>query len=270
MTSITLPLSDGSGRLGYREAGQGAPLVLIHGVGLQSAAWSPQIDALSDSHHVYALDMPGHGDSSPLPEGSELPDFVAWLDRAVATFGLTRFSLAGHSMGALIAGGYAVTHPDKVARVALVNGVFRRDPAARAAVEERARQLREGQVDHDTPLDRWFGDAASDRAARARVAEWLHAVDLGGYATAYGAFSRGDATYADRFGAIRCPLLALTGSEDRNSAPEMSQAMAAAAPKGKALIVEGHRHMVNLTAPEMVTAAMRDWLALPDAEHEAA
>ena len=40
----------------------------------------------------------------------------------------------------------------------------------------------------------------------------------------------------------------------------MSHAMAAAAPQGRALVIEGHRHMVNLTAPETVTAALQDWL----------
>lgn len=275
MISTTLPpsdltLSDGTGRLGYRQAGSGAPLVLIHGVGLQSAAWGPQLAALSDSHHVVALDMPGHGASAPLPEGAQLEDYVAWLDRAVQALGLTRFSLAGHSMGALIAGGYAATHPGKVARVALVNGVFRRDASARAAVEGRASLLSAGQVDHDTPLDRWFGATSVEQAARAKVDGWLRSVDLSGYATAYGAFARGDATYADRFATIRCPLLALTGSEDQNSSPAMSHAMAAAAPRGRAEIVEGHRHMVNLTAPEAVNAALRRWLATPETAEETA
>ncbi|MCA2012324.1 alpha/beta fold hydrolase [Cereibacter sphaeroides] len=275
MTSTTpppseLPLAGGTGRLGYRQAGSGAPLVLIHGVGLQSAAWEPQIAALSDSHHVYALDMPGHGGSSPLPEGARLEDYVAWLDRAVQALGLTRFSLAGHSMGALIAGGYAATHPAKVARVALVNGVFRRDPAARAAVEGRASLLRAGQVDHDTPLDRWFGASEAEQAARAKVDGWLRGVELSGYATAYGAFAQGDATYADRFPAIRCPLLALTGSGDLNSSPAMSRAMAEAAPHGWAEVIDGHRHMVNLTAPEAVNTALRHWLATPETQEETA
>ena len=60
--------------------GAGEPLVLIHGVGLRLDAWAAQIEGLSATHRVIALDMPGHGGSAPLPMGAQLPDFVAWLD----------------------------------------------------------------------------------------------------------------------------------------------------------------------------------------------
>ena len=49
MTSKTLRLSDGA-KVSYRAAGHGTPVVLLHGVGMQSAAWIPQINALSESH----------------------------------------------------------------------------------------------------------------------------------------------------------------------------------------------------------------------------
>ncbi|QDI74271.1 MULTISPECIES: alpha/beta fold hydrolase [Leisingera] len=260
MTPTTLPLSEPYGTVTCQRAGRGDPLVLIHGVGMQAAAWGPQIEALSNSHEVIALDMPGHGGSAPLPEGAELPDYVAWLHEVLTALDLGPVSLAGHSMGALIAGGYAVCHPQNAARVALLNGVFRRSAGARAAVEARAAEIRAGSFDLETPLARWFGESAADQAARVKVAGWLSAVNLAGYAAAYTAFARGDSTYADGFGGIRCPLLALTGDGDPNSTPEMAEAMAQAAPRGRAVVIEGHRHMVNLTAPAEVNAALRDWL----------
>lgn len=61
MASTNRQLSDSYGTLAYRERGQGMPVVLIHRVGLQSVAWHPQIDALSQTHSVIAVDMPGHG-----------------------------------------------------------------------------------------------------------------------------------------------------------------------------------------------------------------
>ncbi|OBY28089.1 alpha/beta fold hydrolase [Leisingera sp. JC1] len=260
MTSTILPLSEPYGAVTCLRAGEGSPLVLIHGVGMQSAAWGPQIEAFAQTHEVIALDMPGHGGSAPLPEGAELPDYVAWLHGALQALNLGPVSLAGHSMGALIAGGYAVSHQENVARVALLNGVFRRSSDARAAVEARAAEIRTGCFDLETPLARWFGDSPADQQARAQVGKWLSAVNLQGYAAAYTAFARGDSTYADGFAGISCPLLALTGDGDPNSTPEMAQAMAAAAPQGRAIVIEGHRHMVNLTAPAEVNAALHDWL----------
>ena len=264
MTLTTLQLSDPSRRVSYRLSGQGAPLVLIHGVGMQSAAWGPQIAALSATNAVYALDMPGHGGSDPLPmKEPGLEDYVAWLAEVLAALDLPSVSLAGHSMGALIAGGFAASCPDRVSRVALLNGVFRRDVAAREAVTARAAAIREGEFDLETPLTRWFGDSVADQAARAQVAGWLSAVNPEGYADAYGAFAKGDAVYADRFADIRCPLLAITGEGDPNSTPAMSQAMADAAPQGRAEVVAGHRHMVNLTAPGQISDLMATWLATP-------
>ena len=268
MTSTTLQLSEPFGQVSYREAGQAhagvrAPVVLIHGVGMQSAAWAPQFTALSKAHHVVALDLPGHGGSDPIPAGSQLPVFVDWLRAVVDALELKQVNLTGHSMGALIAGGFAVCHPDRVARVALLNGVFCRDATAKRSVIARAELIRAGSFDLETPLQRWFGDTPTEQTARQDVAEWLSEVDIEGYATAYGAFARGDALYADQFDKIACPLLALTGEDDPNSTPEMSRAMASAAPNGHAIIIKNHRHMVNLTAPDDVNKALVDWLHVP-------
>lgn len=263
MTSTTLPLSEPYGPAACRIAGEGPPLVLIHGVGMQSAAWTPQIEALSGIARVIAADMPGHGGSAPLPAGSGLPDYLDWLDAVLDALDAGPVSIAGHSMGALIAGGYAITRPGRVQRVALLNAVHRRSARARAAVEARAEEIRQGRMDLETPLTRWFGTSAADLAAHGQVAGWLANVDPGGYATAYGAFARGDGTYADGWGRVACPVLALTGEDDPNSTPAMSRAIADAAQNGTAVAVKGHRHMVSLTAPETVNAHLAAWLKTP-------
>lgn len=244
----------------YVAEGTGEPLVLVHGVGLRLEAWAAQIEALSATHRVIALDMPGHGGSAPLPEGARLPDFVAWLARVLDDLGLERVNLAGHSMGALIAGGVAAEHPDRLARVGLVCGVHRRTPEAAAAVVARAEALRRGERDSAGPLARWFGAGSADPTA-VLVGEWLDAVDAGGYATAYEAFATGDATYADAWPRVTQPALFLTGALDANSTPAMAEAMAGAAPRGRAVVIEGHGHMVPMTAPGAVNAALRTWLA---------
>lgn len=275
MTSTTLLLSDPFGKVAYREAGRAhagssAPLILIHGVGMQSAAWQPQLEAFGQTHHVIALDMPGHGGSAPIPSGSDLSVYLQWLLAVLDALKLDRVNLAGHSMGALIAGGFAVCHPDRLERVALLNGVFRRDQAASTAVIERAQQIGTGAFDLETPLTRWFGESEGEKQARSQVAQWLSGVNIDGYATAYSAFAHGDATFADGFSEIPCPLLALTGDGDLNSTPAMSQAMADAAPKGRAVVIKNHRHMVNLTAPAAVNAALEDWLQTPLEEKDVA
>lgn len=261
MTLTTLRLSKSGKTVVLRDHGAGDVVLLIHGVGMQSAAWAPQIDAFSKTHRVLAVDMPGHGGSAPLKPDAALPDFVAWCHDLVRTLDVGPISIVGHSMGALIAGGFAVEHPDLTARVCLVSGVFKRDQKARDAVIARAADIKAGRTDLETPLHRWFGDSSIEVAARAQVAQWLGAVDQSGYATAYAAFAQGDATYAMRYADIACPFLALTGSDDPNSTPAMSQAMVANTRNGYAVMIDGHRHMVNLTAPDLINAQLGTWLS---------
>lgn len=266
MMSKTLRLSDG-GTVGLIEVGPkdraGEPLLLIHGVGLNARAWAPQIAALAATHRVFAVDMPGHGTSSRLPDGAALADYVHWAARVIVALSAGAVNVAGHSMGALIATGLAADYPELVRRVAVLNAVHRRTPEARAAVVARAEAMTAGTFDPAAPLDRWFTRDARDAAPRAQVARWLEQVDPAGYAAAYRAFATGDDAYADRWDSINCPALVLTADGDPNSTPDMTRLMAATAPRGRAVVIEGHRHMVNLTAPDRVTAALRDWLATP-------
>lgn len=268
MTPIIQRLSKSDGTFAFHDHGNGAPLLLIHGVGMQSAAWTPQIETLSKTHRIIAVDMPGHGRSAPLPKGSHLPDFVAWICDVVHTLDLGAVNVAGHSMGALIAAGLAITHPDLTLRVALLNGVYRRGATASAAVITRATEIRAGKIDIEAPLKRWFGETPTDLMARNQVAAWLKAVDPSGYATAYTAFAHGDSTYASQYPEISCPFLAITGDGDPNSTSTMSRTMAAQVQHGDAIILDGHRHMVNLTAADVVSAHLSDWLKLPTLRKE--
>ena len=80
--------------IAYRDKGQGEALLLIHGVGLNAEAWGPQIEALSDTHRVIAIDMPGHGASAL--SGPELSDYVAQAAALLDQLGIARANVVGH------------------------------------------------------------------------------------------------------------------------------------------------------------------------------
>lgn len=258
----TLQRSRTPGGAAYVDLGEGAPLLLIHGVGMRLEAWGPQIQVLARTGRVIAVDMPGHGESAHLPAGSELPEFVAWFASFMDDLGLDAVSVAGHSMGALICLGLAVTSPHRVCRLALLNGVHRRSAEARAAVEARATAIASGAFDREAPLERWFSPQEAGSEAWLLTRDLLLRNDPAGYAVAYGAFARGDLVYADAWPQVAVPALLLTGGDDPNSTPRMAREMAEAAPLGRCHIIEGHRHMVNLTAPDAVNAALGEWLAI--------
>ncbi|MGP9790329.1 alpha/beta fold hydrolase [Roseinatronobacter sp. NSM] len=257
MISTILHLSEG---LAVRAlvAGQGTPVLLIHGVGLCAEAWAPQFDAFAADHRVIAVDMPGHGASDRLPGTPVLADFVAWAAQVIMALDCGPVAVVGHSMGALIATGLAVEHPQLVSCAALLNPVYQRSAAARAAVMERAAQIAAADFDPEAPLDRWFDPEEGE--LRMLTSQWLRQNSPEGYGAAYRAFAAGDSVYAGRIAQISCPLLALTGANDLNSTPAMATALADAAPFGRAVIIDGHRHMVHLTAPDVVSQELRNWL----------
>ena len=245
----------------YLDRGRGdETVVLIHGVGMRIEVWSPQIERLAEEFRVIAVDLPGHGFSAPTGQPPKLQNFVSWFETLLDELELGEVNVAGHSMGALIATGIVATAPQKVKRVALLNGVHRRTDQARAAVEARADEIVTGNFDREAPLSRWFADTEKKTEAYALVHELLATVDADGYAAAYRAFATGDAVYSYGWPLVRCPALFLTGDGDLNSTPDMAREMAAAAPRGRAVIISGHRHMVNLTAPVQVNDVLRQWL----------
>ena len=87
--------------LAFDSAGSGPPLVLIHGLASSRRCWDLVIDDLARDFTVYAVDLPGHGDSDPLPGQSETP--TTQMAVAVGAFldeqGVDRAHLVGNSLG---------------------------------------------------------------------------------------------------------------------------------------------------------------------------
>lgn len=262
-------------RVAYRRAGvAGAPpVVLIHGVGMASEVWAPQIDALAAGHDVIALDMPGHGGSSLPPEDARLSDYADQVVALMDGLGLPSAALVGHSMGALVALEVALVHPARVRAVAALNAVFCRTPEQRAVVTARAGSLEaEGRAaSHEAAVARWFGAPVPAELApsAAQVSALLASGDPVGYARTYALFAASDDAHRDRLASLAMPALFMTAEGDPNSTPAMSRAMAALAPQGVAEVLDGARHMMTLTHPGAVNARLLAFLDAPAAPFDA-
>ncbi|WP_192384170.1 alpha/beta fold hydrolase, partial [Mesorhizobium silamurunense] len=125
----------------FIRAGSGAPVLFIHGVGMNAAIWQPQIERMADLWDVIAIDMLGHGLSPLPPQAPELADYARQAIRLLDHLGLDRVSVVGHSMGALIAQELALSAPERIRRVVSLNAVFRRSPELAEAVRQRAAAL---------------------------------------------------------------------------------------------------------------------------------
>lgn len=234
-------------------AGDGPRVILLHGVGLRAEAWAPQIDAMSRSHQVLAVDLPGHGDSDAGP--GTLAEFATRLMPLLDQPAV----VAGHSFGAMLTAELARRAPDKVRGVALLNAIYRRDAAAAQAVQARATALDgHGMADPGPTLTRWFGAAPSTE--RAACEHWLSKVDPAGYRAAYRVFASEDGPSDRTLDTLAVPALFMTGADEPNSTPAMSRAMAALAPKGRAVVLPGAAHMMPMTHPADTTAELETLL----------
>ena len=253
MTWTTRPRSE-IGGFAAVATGAGSNVLLLHGVGLCADAWGAQIDALARHFHVTAPDMPGHGQSALHRSDLLIEDYV---DNSAEVLNALdgRVCIIGHSMGAMLALELAARFPAKVCGVAALNAVFERNPAAAEAVQARAASL-DGttKADPSTTLDRWFGQAQSPE--RKACHGWLTSIDPEAYKLAYTAFAHSQSPNRALLRTLQCPALFMTGALEPNSTPAMSFAMAQHTANSQTLVVEGAAHMMPMTHPELVNAAL--------------
>lgn len=103
----------------------GPPLLCIHGAGMSSVSFLDVVRRLSVHRRVIAPDLPGHGQSDPWHDEIHLDGYRDAVGTVCARLGVQRAVLLGHSMGAAVALRCALTWPERVAGLVLVNGAAR-------------------------------------------------------------------------------------------------------------------------------------------------
>lgn len=139
-TQHRLTLADGP--VAYRKVTDGKPpLLLVHGWGGSSRHWQHTPEHLSDIRDLYALDLPGHGDT-PVRHGATGPEAMAGLVIDFADrLGLERFDLNGHSWGAAVAILVAARRPERVDRLVLTSSGMARNALERLALTQAYHQM---------------------------------------------------------------------------------------------------------------------------------
>jgi len=179
----------------YRTIGpqDGEPLVLLHKVGGWVADWRAVAPLLAGRHRVIAIDLPGHGNSVMLgdpPHVQTVSESAAWLLAVLAELGIDRFSVAGNSLGGVIAVQMASRWPERVrslilASVSLFEGQSRaeldrveqdRDPAVwtedwRPLPRSMEQVARFGTINPEIEIEQ--------NASRARADRWVRPSERG-------------------------------------------------------------------------------------------
>jgi 2-hydroxy-6-oxonona-2,4-dienedioate hydrolase len=112
-------------KLRYYEAGEGRPLILIHGRGPGATGWSNfsgNVEALAKNFHVCAFDMPGWGDSQACTK--ETLDHGQATIQFMDALGVEKAACIGNSTGGVVALSVAVDHPERVSHLITMGSGF--------------------------------------------------------------------------------------------------------------------------------------------------
>lgn len=110
-----------AGRMRYARRGEGErSVILIHGFGGDLDNWLFNIDALAEAGAVYALDLPGHGQSEKQVREASLKGLSDAVVGFMDALAIDRAHLVGHSMGGAVSAQTALDHPDRVASITLI------------------------------------------------------------------------------------------------------------------------------------------------------
>ena len=249
-------------RMSYMEAGAGPDAVLLlHGIGSNCCGWRYMFEALSDRYRVVAWNAPGYYLSdnlaSPAPTNWQYADALAALMDAL---GIASAHVAGSSFGSMVGASFAVRHPARLGRLALL-GASRgqkwlpdHERARRLAMRDAA--AGEGAV--AMAEKRWqvlLGPDPDPLVVRL-TRDVLMATHARGLMQAARA---SDSTDVCEFAArIAAPTLVITGACDQVNPPAVGQAIAAAIPGCRIEMPEGIGHLPKLEAPALTARLLRD------------
>lgn len=202
-------------KIKYVEAGSGPVVVLLHGLGGNSANWAFNTPALAQKFRVIVPDQIGFGQSDKPFINYHIGTYVDFLDKFLAELKVERATLVGNSMGGWVAALYTLRYPAKVERLVLVDSAGFAPPkdfniGALAGLNPSTRaemKLLAGMVFHN-PLFK------SDAAIDVLLTQRLSAGD--GYTIQRLADSihRGDDMLDGKLAAVKQPVLLIWGRED--------------------------------------------------------
>lgn len=250
-------------RVAYRRAGQGQPLVLLHGGFLDSREWRAQLNGLSDEFDVIAMDCLGCGQSDDPPEGFTLRDYADNLAGFLAALGCDGAHIGGLSFGSMYALVLYRFHPE-LPRSLILAGAYAGwgGSLPRAEVARRVRWVNDVL---DRPVAEWGPDFLAtvyrDQTPPALLREAMDILeDLrpSGFRPVTEAFFAAD--LRDVLPRITVPTLLIYGDADARSPRHVAQDLHQQIRGSRLVVLPDAGHGVNEEAPEAFNAVVRDFL----------
>lgn len=250
-------------RLWYESAGEGPPVVFVHGFTLDHRMWDDQWEPFAARHRVLRYDLRGFGASS-LPDAPYAPedDLAALLDWC----GIARAAIVGLSMGGGVAVDFALSYPERVAALVPVDAAISGHQWSAEWNAQVGPVWQAGRAgDLAGAKARWLASPLFAPArAQATVAARLGAMvrDYSGYHwTARDPRRTIAPPAAARLAEIAAPTLVVVGERDIADFHAIAGRLVAAIPGARAMTIPGAGHMANMEQPVRFNTAVRAFLA---------
>ncbi|KAF0846713.1 alpha/beta fold hydrolase [Nocardia caishijiensis] len=281
-SSTDLTVAGGPVRL-YRAGDSGPALLLLHGGMLDTAqgVWRRTVPDLATDHRIYAIDLPRHGNSRPWQGILDDTFYRRFLHELLDTLDLPRVAIIGISLGAGVATGYALDHPERVTALIAVGpgGIGARRTAqfltwliirtpgvlrlTSRYLARHPRSIRKSMISTltagaDTPdFDTIVELATAEAVAKAdhdepALDDWM--------THAYGPFAM-RLNHLPTLPHLTTPTLWIRGGNDSLVAAAEMSAAAAATPNGRLVTVQDAGHIVTYDRPEEFNRLAREFLA---------
>lgn len=242
------------------DAGDGFPVLLIHGLGGNLSFWANQAREFSRRFRTIRFDLRGHGNSSPSIHQT-LADHAEDLRYLLDELELERAALVGLSMGGMIAQYFAATLPDRVSALVLTGTVPKFAPPGRDRLNLLADLAdREGM---DGVIGNFVGGLfgvetpATDPRYRA-VAEAFSEQDTRSFAAAARALAEADVS--SLLENISAPTFLCYGENDRLTPPKSGQRLADRIAGARLAVIPGGGHVLPIENPDGFNRAVEAFL----------
>jgi pimeloyl-ACP methyl ester carboxylesterase len=254
-------LSPGPRPTGYEVRGAGPPLVLLHPFPFARDIWGGLTDVLAARHRVIAVDARGFGETPLGGAGYAIADLADDVAGLLDHLDVARAGVLGMSMGGYTALACAIRHPARVSALVLCDTRADADPpamhAARDGAIARIRATGSGPY-LDGSMARLLSPAAPPSLV-SFLREWAEPRAESLIAGIEALRDRPDRSA--ELGAIRCPTLAIRGTDDQVTPVEVMREMAAAIDGAALVELPGAGHLAHLEAPGPFEEALLPFLS---------
>ena len=250
------------------------PLVCLHGHTGQAKIWDEFAEFMAPHYHVLSVDQRGHGESEWASTGYARDRFVEDLAAFVDSLNLSKFVLAGLSMGGWHSLLYTMDHPDRVERIIIVDI----GPEPSRAWEEQSKNRPvtplefpslNAAVDWMRQTNPWVSDArlrkdAEDKMRRTDGGQWTWKADSSLFnislpdQTDQGLIAR----YWKAVESITCPILEVRGGESSLVSDEVIERMRRVGKQFNSVDVPQAGHVVTVDKPQEFIEATRSFLGV--------